>query len=211
MTGISTEPATTLPSPSGTKRGISLTTLKASLSNRGSSLVFTAPEGETTVPEASKATVAVTVADAEGEPFTVSQEDADGIAAVESYENVHAKSQAKDKNGKVIKECNFTDVHLVKGKQTCYEGNFFDNTSSASFTVSMLHQMTVVFLNISRKFLMIVYLKGNARKKKMQQQNPQESNVLRYSLGKSNDDNSTMPTLGTVSNHGWALSLMNDA
>ena len=135
MTGISTEPATTLPSPSGTKRGISLTTLKASLSNRGSSLVFTAPEGETTVPEASKATVA----DAEGEPFTVSQEDADGIAAVESYENVHAKSQAKDKNGKVIKECNFTDVHLVKGKQTCYEGNFFDNTSSASFTVSMLH------------------------------------------------------------------------
>ena len=33
MTGISTEPATTLPSPSGTKRGISLTTLKASLSN----------------------------------------------------------------------------------------------------------------------------------------------------------------------------------
>ena len=27
------EPATTLPSPSGTKRGISLTTLKASLSN----------------------------------------------------------------------------------------------------------------------------------------------------------------------------------
>ena len=136
MTGISTEPATTLPSPSGTKRGISLTTLKASLSNRGSSLVFTAPEGETTVPEASKATVAVTVADAEGEPFTVSQEDADGIAAVESYENVHAKSQAKDKNGKVIKECNFTDVHLVKGKQTCYEGNFFDNTSSASFTVS---------------------------------------------------------------------------
>ena len=40
MTGISTEPETTLPSPSGTKRGISLTTLKASLSNRGSSLVF---------------------------------------------------------------------------------------------------------------------------------------------------------------------------
>ena len=46
------------------------------------------------------------------------------------------KRQAKDKNGKVIKECNFTDVHLVKGKQTCYEGNFFDNTSSSSFTVS---------------------------------------------------------------------------
>ena len=33
-------------------------------------------------------------------------------------------------------EGDFTDVHLVKGKQTCYEGNFFDNTSSASFTVS---------------------------------------------------------------------------
>ena len=87
MTGISTEPATTLPSPLGTKRGINLTTLKASLSNRGSSLVFTAPEDETTVPAASKATVAVTVADAEGEPCTVSLEDADGIAAVESYEN----------------------------------------------------------------------------------------------------------------------------
>lgn len=54
----------------------------------------------------------------------------------DDVENIHAKSQAKDKNGKVIKECNFTDVHLVKGKQTCYEGNFFDNTSSSSFTVS---------------------------------------------------------------------------
>ena len=41
MTGIFTEPATTLPSPSGTKRGINLTTLKASLSNSGSSLVCT--------------------------------------------------------------------------------------------------------------------------------------------------------------------------
>lgn len=49
--------------------------------------VITAPEGETTVPEASKAVVDVTVADAEGEAFTVSLEDADGIAAVESYEN----------------------------------------------------------------------------------------------------------------------------
>ena len=48
--------------------------------------VITAPEGETTVPEASKAVVDVTVADAEGEAFTVSL-DADGIAAVESYEN----------------------------------------------------------------------------------------------------------------------------
>ena len=55
MTGISMEPETTWSSPSGTKRGISLTTLKAFLSNRGSSLVFTAPEGETTVPAASKA------------------------------------------------------------------------------------------------------------------------------------------------------------
>ena len=54
----------------------------------------------------------------------------------DDVENIHAKSQAKDKNGKVIKECNFTDVHLVKGKQTCYEGNFFDNTISSSFTVS---------------------------------------------------------------------------
>ena len=49
--------------------------------------VITAPEGETTVPEASKAVVDVTVADAEGEAFTVSLEDADGIAAVESYAN----------------------------------------------------------------------------------------------------------------------------
>lgn len=54
----------------------------------------------------------------------------------DDVENVHAKAQAKDKDGKVIKECNFTDVHLVKGKQTCYEGNFFDNKSSSSFTVS---------------------------------------------------------------------------
>lgn len=49
--------------------------------------VITAPEGETTVPEASKAVVDVTVADAEGEAFTVSLEDADGIAAVKSYAN----------------------------------------------------------------------------------------------------------------------------
>lgn len=49
--------------------------------------VITAPEGETTVPEASKAMVPVTVADAEGEAFTVSLNDADGIATVESYEN----------------------------------------------------------------------------------------------------------------------------
>ena len=49
--------------------------------------VITAPEGETTVPEASKAAVDVTVADAEGEPFTVSLKDVDGIATVESYEN----------------------------------------------------------------------------------------------------------------------------
>lgn len=49
--------------------------------------VITAPEGETTVPEASKAMAPVTVADAEGEAFTVSLNDADGIATVESYEN----------------------------------------------------------------------------------------------------------------------------
>lgn len=49
--------------------------------------VIIAPEGETTVPEASKAMVPVTVADAEGEAFTVSLNDADGIATVESYEN----------------------------------------------------------------------------------------------------------------------------
>lgn len=49
--------------------------------------VITAPESETTVPEASKAAVEVTVADAEDEAFTVSLEDAAGIAAVESYEN----------------------------------------------------------------------------------------------------------------------------
>lgn len=49
--------------------------------------IITAPEGETTVPEASKAMVPVTVADAEGEAFTVSLNDADGIASVESYAN----------------------------------------------------------------------------------------------------------------------------
>lgn len=54
----------------------------------------------------------------------------------DEVENVHVRSQAKDKNGKVIKECNFTDVHLVKGKQTKYSGNFFDYTSSAAFTVT---------------------------------------------------------------------------
>lgn len=54
----------------------------------------------------------------------------------DDVENIHVKSQAKDQNGKVIKECNFTDVHLVKGKQTKYKGNFFDNTSSAAFTVT---------------------------------------------------------------------------
>ncbi len=54
----------------------------------------------------------------------------------DDVKNIHVKSQAKDKNGKVIKECNFTDVHLVKGKQTRYSGNFFNNTSSATFTVT---------------------------------------------------------------------------
>ena len=55
--------------------------------NKNAAPVITAPEGETTVPEASKAMVPVTVADAEGEAFTVSLNDADGIASVESYEN----------------------------------------------------------------------------------------------------------------------------
>ena len=54
----------------------------------------------------------------------------------DEVENIHVKSQAKDKNGKVIKECNFTDVHLVKGKKTIYKGNFFNNTSSTAFTVT---------------------------------------------------------------------------
>ncbi|MGO5122712.1 S8 family serine peptidase [Prevotella sp. Sow4_E9_plate] len=55
--------------------------------NKNAAPVITAPEGETTVPEDSKAMVPVTVADAEGEAFTVSLNDADGIASVESYEN----------------------------------------------------------------------------------------------------------------------------
>ena len=55
--------------------------------NKNAAPVITAPEGETTVPEASKAMVPVTVADAEGEAFTVSLNDADGIASVESYAN----------------------------------------------------------------------------------------------------------------------------
>ena len=54
----------------------------------------------------------------------------------DDVENIHVKSLAKDKNGKVIKECNFTDVHLVKGKKTTYKGNFFTNTSSTAFTVT---------------------------------------------------------------------------
>ena len=49
---------------------------------------------------------------------------------------LYVKSQAKDKKGKVIKECYFDNVHLVKGKLTRYEGNFFNNSSTTSFTVS---------------------------------------------------------------------------
>lgn len=58
------------------------------------------------------------------------------LLKADDVENLHVKSQAKDKNGKVIKECNFDNVHLVKGKLTRYEGNFFNNSSTTSFTVS---------------------------------------------------------------------------
>ena len=62
--------------------------------------VITAPEGETTVPEASKAMVPVTVADAEGEAFTVSLNDADGIASVESYANENGTQEGiSESNG----------------------------------------------------------------------------------------------------------------
>ena len=60
--------------------------------------VITAPEGETTVPEASKAIVPVTVADAEGEAFTVSLNDADGIASVESYANENGTQEGISEN-----------------------------------------------------------------------------------------------------------------
>lgn len=58
------------------------------------------------------------------------------LLKADDVENLHVKSQAKDKKGKVIKECNFDNVHLVKGKLTRYEGNFFNNSSTTSFTVS---------------------------------------------------------------------------
>lgn len=58
------------------------------------------------------------------------------LLKADDVENLHVKSQAKDKKGKVIKECNFDNVHLVKGKLTRYEGNFFNNSSTSSFTVS---------------------------------------------------------------------------
>lgn len=58
------------------------------------------------------------------------------LLKADDVENLHVKSQAKDKKGKVIKESNFDNVHLVKGKLTRYEGNFFNNSSTTSFTVS---------------------------------------------------------------------------
>lgn len=102
--------------------------------------VITAPEGETTVPEASKAMVPVTVADAEGEAFTVSLNDADGIASVESYAN-------EDGTQKGISESNCTytveaggslklNVALVPDYGTAGKHTFTVNAKDESGNVS---------------------------------------------------------------------------
>ena len=101
---------------------------------------ITAPEGETTVPEASKAAVDVTVADAEGEPFTVSLEDADGIAAVESYENEDGTQEGiSESNGTYTVEAGGSlklNVALVPDYGTAGKHTFTVNAKDESGNVS---------------------------------------------------------------------------
>lgn len=49
--------------------------------------------------------------------------------------DIKVVAKAKDKNGKVLKELTFTDVHLEIGKITRYEGAVYSSDNSASFTV----------------------------------------------------------------------------
>ena len=102
--------------------------------------VITAPEGETTVPEASKAMVPVTVADAEGEAFTVSLNDADGIASVESYENEDGTLEGiSESNGTYTVEAGGSlklNVALAPGYGTAGKHTFTVNAKDESGNVS---------------------------------------------------------------------------
>ena len=102
--------------------------------------VITAPEGETTVPEASKAMVPVTVADAEGETFTVSLNDADGIATVESYENEDGTQDGiSESNGTYTVEAGGSlklNVALAPGYGTAGKHTFTVNAKDESGNVS---------------------------------------------------------------------------
>ena len=102
--------------------------------------VITAPEGETTVPEASKAMVPVTVADAEGEAFTVSLNDADGIASVESYANEDGtKKGISESNGTYTVEAGGSlklNVALVPDYGTAGKHTFTVNAKDESGNVS---------------------------------------------------------------------------
>ena len=102
--------------------------------------VIIAPEGETTVPEASKAMVPVTVADAEGEAFTVSLNDADGIATVESYENEDGTQDGiSESNGTYTVEAGGSlklNVALAPGYGTAGKHTFTVNAKDESGNVS---------------------------------------------------------------------------
>lgn len=102
--------------------------------------VITAPEGETTVPEASKAIVPVTVADAEGEAFTVSLNDADGIASVESYANENGTQEGiSESNGTYTVEAGGSlklNVALVPDYGTAGKHIFTVNAKDESGNVS---------------------------------------------------------------------------
>ena len=102
--------------------------------------VITAPEGETTVPEASKAMVPVTVADAEGEAFTVSLNDADGIASVESYANEDGTQKGiSESNGSYTVEAGGSlklNVALVPDYGTAGKHTFTVNAKDESGNVS---------------------------------------------------------------------------
>lgn len=102
--------------------------------------VITAPEGETTVPEASKAMVPVTVADAEGEAFTVSLNDADGIASVESYANENGTQEGiSESNGTYTVKAGGSlklNVALVPDYGTAGKHTFTVNAKDESGNVS---------------------------------------------------------------------------
>lgn len=102
--------------------------------------VITAPEGETTVPEASKAMVPVTIADAEGEAFTVSLNDADGIASVESYANENGTQEGiSESNGTYTVKAGGSlklNVALVPDYGTAGKHTFTVNAEDESGNVS---------------------------------------------------------------------------